>query len=155
MDIRWVSKTRWTWAWIRISICGYSHGRILSATVDMVASGYLQYPIRIWPVAISSCILCVWYPLGNKRSVCTACPTMLLADDIRQRQVDMACGARGRRCCSCTICVVYVRKRCMQLFVLRYACKHLFGRKRCGWREATLEGSEGQYGHEKKDKKIN
>jgi hypothetical protein len=31
---------------------GYSRGRILSATVDMVADGYLQYPIRIRLVAI-------------------------------------------------------------------------------------------------------
>jgi hypothetical protein len=31
---------------------GYSRGRILSVAVDMVAGGYLQYPIRIRPVAI-------------------------------------------------------------------------------------------------------
>jgi hypothetical protein len=32
----------------------YSRRRILSVTVDMAASGYLQYPIRIRPVAIPS-----------------------------------------------------------------------------------------------------
>jgi hypothetical protein len=73
MDIQCISETRWAWIWIWISTRGYSRGRILSMTVDMTTGGYFQYPIRIWFVAIPTCVPagCSWP--GRKALVLTDC----------------------------------------------------------------------------------
>jgi hypothetical protein len=47
-----MSEIQWARTWIQISNRGYGRGRILVATVDMVADGYLQYLIFCHP--------CLW-----------------------------------------------------------------------------------------------